>query len=112
MFGEALKELDCRLSLSHFGCSVNPSDTLRHLSVDLVKLDESFVHKLDTETDKQKALGAMIRGLESQGKITVVPMVSNANVLASLFSSGANYVQGNYLAEPSPDADFEFDSGF
>ena len=112
VFGEALKELDCRLSLSHFGCSVNPFDTLRHLSVDLVKLDGSFVHKLDTETDKQEALGAMIRGLESQGKITVVPMVSNANVLASLFSSGANYVQGNYLAEPSPDADFEFDSGF
>ena len=54
----------------------------------------------------------MIRGLEGQGKITVVPMVSNANVLASLFSSGANYVQGNYLAEPSREADFEFDSGF
>ncbi|MEE2892063.1 MAG: EAL domain-containing protein [Pseudomonadota bacterium] len=112
VFGEALKDLDCRLGLSHFGCSVDPLGTLRHLSVDFVKLDGSFVHQLDTETEKQQALSEMIRGLEGQGKITVVPMVSNANVLASLFSSGANYVQGNYLAEPSREADFEFDSGF
>ena len=112
VFGEALKELDCRLGLSHFGCSVNPFGTLGHLSVDFVKLDGSFIHDLDTETEKQDALREMIQGLEGQGKITVVPMVSNANVLASLFSSGANYVQGNYLAEPSQDTDFEFDSGF
>ena len=111
-FGEALNELDCRLGLSHFGCSVNPFGTLRHLSVDFVKLDGSFIQELDRDPGKQDALREMIQGLESQGKITVVPMVATANVLASLFSSGANYVQGNYLAEPSTEMDFEFEGGF
>jgi len=111
-FGESLEALDCRLGLSHFGCSVNPFGTLRMLSVDFVKLDGSFIDEVDQDPDKQNALRGMIQDLEGQGKITVVPMVSNANVLANLFSSGANYVQGNYLAEPSQDMDFEFDAGF
>jgi diguanylate cyclase (GGDEF)-like protein len=112
LFGEALRELDCRLGVSHFGCSVNPFGTLRHLSVDFVKLDGSFVQDLDREPDRQATLREMIQDLESQGKTTVVPMVGTAAVLASLFTSGANYVQGHYLAEPSPDMDFEFEGDF
>ena len=111
VFGDALAELDCRLGVSHFGCSVNPFGTLRHLNVDFVKLDGSFIQELDTDPEKQDALREMIQDLEGQGKITVVPMVATANVLASLFSSGANYVQGNYLGEASSDMDFEFDGG-
>jgi diguanylate cyclase (GGDEF)-like protein/PAS domain S-box-containing protein len=109
-FGEALRSMECLLSLSHFGCSVNPFGTLRHLQVDYVKLDGSFVEDLDSGEEKQEALREMIASLEEQGKMTVVPMVSNASVLASLFTSGANYVQGNYFAEPSPDMDYDFTS--
>jgi diguanylate cyclase (GGDEF)-like protein/PAS domain S-box-containing protein len=111
-FGDTLGGLDCRLGLSHFGCSVDPLGTLGHLSVDFVKLDGSFTQELDSDPQKQDALRAMIQDLESQKKITIVPMVSTANVLASLFTSGANYVQGNYLGEASPDMDFEFEGGF
>lgn len=112
VFGEALGDLDCRLGLSHFGCSVNPLGTLQHLNVDFVKLDGSFIEELDKDSEKQDSLREMIQDLEGQGKITVVPMVSTANVLASLFSSGANYVQGNYLGELTTDMDFEFEGGF
>jgi diguanylate cyclase (GGDEF)-like protein/PAS domain S-box-containing protein len=111
-FGEAIAELDCRVGISHFGCSVNPFGTLRHLNVDFVKLDGSILQELDSVPEKQDDLRSMIQDLEGLGKTTVVPMVSTANVLATLFSSGANYVQGNYLGEPTPDMDFEFEGGF
>ena len=107
-FGEAIRSMDCLLSLSHFGCSVNPFGALRQLRMDYVKLDGSFVEDLESGREKQEVLREMITSLEDQGKMTVVPMVSNANVLASLFTFGVNYVQGNYFAEPSPDMDYDF----
>lgn len=108
-FGDAMGSLDCQLGLSHFGGSVNPFGTLKHLKVDYVKLDGSFSDGLeDGDEEKQEALREMIETLETQGKITVLPKVGNANMLAALFSSGANYVQGNYFGEPSPDMDYDF----
>jgi diguanylate cyclase (GGDEF)-like protein/PAS domain S-box-containing protein len=107
-FGEAMAEMDCRLGLSHFGASSNPFDTLRHLKVDFVKLDGSYIRELEASGEKQETLREMIGTLEEQGKIAIVPMVSNAQVLASLFSSGANYVQGNYFCEPGPEMDYDF----
>ena len=109
LFGEAIAGLDCLLGLSHFGCSVNPLGTLRHLQVEYVKLDGSFVTDLeDGDAGPVKALREMITALEEKGKVTVLPMVSTPNVLASLFSSGANYVQGHYFGEPSGDMDYDF----
>jgi EAL domain-containing protein (putative c-di-GMP-specific phosphodiesterase class I) len=108
-FGDAIATMDCQLGLSHFGGSVNPLGTLKHLQVSYVKLDGSFIDSLEDGTEEpQIALKEMIESLETQGKITVLPKVSNANILAALFSSGANYVQGNYFGEPSPDMDYDF----
>lgn len=109
LFGEAIGELDCLLGLSHFGGSVNPFGTLRHLQVEYVKLDGSFITSLaDGDESREVALREMISALEEKGKVTVLPMVSSPNVLTSLFSSGANYVQGHYFGEPSLDMDYDF----
>lgn len=109
LFGEAIGELDCLLALSHFGRSVNPFGTLRHLQVEYVKLDGSFITGLeDGDESRLGALREMITALEDKGKVTVLPMVSTPNLLASLFSSGANYVQGHYFGEPSADMDYDF----
>jgi EAL domain-containing protein (putative c-di-GMP-specific phosphodiesterase class I) len=35
-------------------------------------------------------------------------MVETAAVLASLWQAGANYIQGNYLQEPTSEMDYDF----
>ena len=109
-FTNGLKELHCRASLSHFGRSDNPFGTLKHLNVDFVKIDGTYVHNIDRKDDKREALGELIGSLQAQGKLSIVPMVETAAVLASLWQAGANYIQGNYLQEPTSEMDYDFDT--
>ena len=104
-FAEGLKKLHCRTSLSRFGLVEDPYDTLNHIPVDMVKLDGSLI----TEDAKgSEALTAMIRKLQSIGKLTLVPMVENANMLSTLWQAGANYIQGHYLQEPVAEMSYDF----
>lgn len=109
-FSESLSKLECIVGLSRFGGSVNPFGTLRHLEVAYVKLDGALISDITGDEESRKKFGAMIKQLEESGHRPVVPMVSDAQILAQLFQAGVNYVQGNYFAEPTPDMDFEFQS--
>ncbi|MDP2227858.1 MAG: EAL domain-containing protein, partial [Moraxellaceae bacterium] len=52
---EALTQAGCLVSISHFGTSLNPLNTLKHVSVSHIKLDRSFTQDLSNEEN----LGAM-----------------------------------------------------
>lgn len=107
-FTRGLAELHCRASLSHFGKTVNPFGVLRHLNVDLVKLDGTLVENLEKDPKYRETLGNTISSLQGLGKLTVVPMVETATLLASLWQAGANYIQGHYLQEPTTEMDYDF----
>jgi EAL domain-containing protein (putative c-di-GMP-specific phosphodiesterase class I)/PleD family two-component response regulator len=107
-FVQGLKALHCRSSLRHFGAIENPFETLKHVPVDLVKLDGCHVQRLEGDTARRDALTEMIRKLQSMGKLTVIPMVESATVLSSLWQAGANYIQGHYLQEPSTEMNYDF----
>ncbi len=106
-FTEALAKLECMASLSHFGGAVNPFGTLDQLNVSYVKLDGSFVDGLDREF-KREELRETIAALKEREKLTIVPKVETASTMATLFQSGASFVQGDYLQEPGTEMEFEF----
>ena len=81
---------------------------LRHLNIDLVKLDGSLVEHLEKDAKYKETLSATISQLQSLGKLTIVPMVETAPLLASLWQAGANYIQGHYLQEPSTEMNYDF----
>ncbi|NJN51164.1 MAG: EAL domain-containing protein [Gammaproteobacteria bacterium] len=107
-FVQGLKSMHCRSSLRHFGTTENPFETLRHIAVEFVKLDGGHVLDLDNDTERRDALTKMIKQLQSQGKLTVIPMVESATVLSALWQAGANYIQGHYLQEPSTEMNYDF----
>jgi len=43
---QGLAELHCKVSLTQFGCAANPFNTLKHLTVDFVKIDGSYTQDL------------------------------------------------------------------
>ncbi|KIP99560.1 MULTISPECIES: EAL domain-containing protein [Pseudomonas] len=104
-----LKDLHCHIALSQFGCALNPFNTLRHLPVDFVKVDGSFAKDL-SDPANQEALKTMLASLHSQAKLTIVPFVESASVLATLWQAGTNYIQGYYLQGPSQSMDYNFSS--
>lgn len=106
-FLEGLTAIHCRGSLSRFGLIDEPFETLQHLPVDMVKLDGMQVQDSESAA-KRNTLIERITKLQGMGKLTVVPMVENANVLSTLWQAGANYIQGHYLQEPSTEMDYDF----
>lgn len=105
-FAEGLKKLHCRTALSRFGLVDDPYETLNHIPVDIVKLDGSLVK--DESEAATELLSNTIRKLQSIGKLTLVPMVENANMLSTLWQAGANYIQGHYLQEPVTEMSYDF----
>ena len=87
-----------------------PFENLQQLQVDFVKLDGGHIQKVNDRPEARETLTQMIRELQSHGKLTIVPMVESATVLAALWQAGANYIQGHYLQEPSTEMNYDFTS--
>ena len=107
---EGLAQLHCKVALCQFGCSLNPFNTLKHLTVDFVKVDGSYSQDLTT-AENQEALKTLLASLHAQAKLTIVPFVESASALATLWQAGVNYIQGYYLQGPSQSMDYDFSSG-
>ncbi|MFW6094574.1 MAG: EAL domain-containing protein [Pseudomonadota bacterium] len=107
-FVEGLRAMHCRASLSRYGLADNATSILEQIPADFVKLDGSHVERLMDQPALKDELTAMIRDLQSRGKLTIIPMVESAGVLSALWQAGANYIQGHYLQEPTTEMDFDF----
>jgi EAL domain-containing protein (putative c-di-GMP-specific phosphodiesterase class I)/PAS domain-containing protein/GGDEF domain-containing protein len=107
-FFEQLKQMHCVASLSRFGRLGSSFELLEQIPAEYVKVDGSLIEKVASSSEAREALTEMIQGLQSAGKLTVVPMVESANILSALWQAGANYVAGHYLQEPSKNMDYDF----
>ncbi|SDI02403.1 GGDEF/EAL domain-containing response regulator [Pseudomonas panipatensis] len=106
---QGLAELHCQVALCQFGCALTPFNTLKHMNVDFVKVDGSYVQDL-SRPENQENLKTLIASLHAQAKLTIVPLVESASALATLWQAGANYIQGRYLQGPSQAMDYDFSS--
>ncbi|GGD00604.1 EAL domain-containing response regulator [Halopseudomonas salina] len=104
---ESLKTMHCKVSLSHFGCALNPYAALKHLQVDFIKIDGSFARDL-SDPEAVKTLKEMIGTLHGMGKLTIVPYVDSATMMPTLWQAGVNYIQGHYLQSPSDSMNYDF----
>ncbi len=110
-FVETLQGMHVRSSLSRYGLMENPEKLLEHIPVDYVKLDGGQVRTFGEDADKDAAVLESIKSLQARGKLTIVPMVENAQILSSLWQAGVNYIQGHYLQEPSDSMAYDFTTG-
>ena len=100
--------MHCRASLSRFRLIADPFETLGHLPVDMVKLDDKFIERVNADPDNANHMAETVKQLQEAGKLTVVPMAENAKILSTLWQAGVNYIQGHYLQEPSTEMDYDF----
>ncbi|MDI9244857.1 GGDEF domain-containing response regulator [Marinobacter sp. CHS3-4] len=107
-FAKAVHELHCKVSIAQFGCALNPFNTLKHIDVDYVKIDGSFTEEIQKKSEAKDEVNEMVKSLQSAGKLTIVPLVENAGVLATLWQAGVNYIQGYYLQAPVPEMNYDF----
>ncbi|WP_417566349.1 EAL domain-containing protein [Marinobacter sp.] len=107
-FAKAVHELHCKVSIAQFGCALNPFNTLKHIDTDYVKIDGSFTEEIQKSDEAKKQVSEMVKSLQNNGKLTIIPLVENAGVLATLWQAGVNYIQGYYLQAPVPEMNYDF----
>ncbi|WP_375590286.1 EAL domain-containing protein [Hoeflea alexandrii] len=104
----ALKELSAhgmRVALDDFGTGYSSLSYLHRFPVDIVKIDKSFVHALNTENshDKSRLLIEGIKTIAHQMNCMVVAEgIEAANQRDMLKAMGIEYGQGYYFAKPAP----------
>ncbi|UXI70031.1 EAL domain-containing response regulator [Tahibacter amnicola] len=99
-FAHGLKQLHCGFALEQFGSGLNSFQLLKHIDVDYLKLDRSYMAELPKHKENQEKLKELCDQAHHAGKLTVAEFVEDAASMSILFSCGVNFVQGNFLQEP------------
>jgi len=102
----ALKARGVRVAVDDFGTGYSNLAYLQDFRVEVLKIDQSFVHRLDTDKPKRSIVGAVVQMAHSLGLKTVAEGVETAETLVLLKQLGCNYGQGYLIARPQPLADF------
>lgn len=98
----SLKELGCRFSLDDFGSGFSSFYYLKHLAIDCLKVDGSFVRALPQSKQDQHLVRGMVemcRGLEIE---VVAEYVEDGEILLAVSDLEIDYAQGYHIGRPTP----------
>ncbi|MDH5778804.1 MAG: GGDEF domain-containing phosphodiesterase, partial [Gammaproteobacteria bacterium] len=99
-FINQLKEIGCQFALDDFGSGFCSFTYLKHLPVDKLKIDGSFVQSLPHTNVDQAMVQSMNQIAHALGKQTVAEFVENQATLDILKKIGVDFAQGNFLGKP------------
>jgi EAL domain-containing protein (putative c-di-GMP-specific phosphodiesterase class I) len=102
-----LKALGIRTAVDDFGTGYSSLAYLRRFSLDVLKIDGSFVIGLGHEAFDETIVKTVIGMAHSLGLEVVAEGVESVTQLAFLTEHGCDMVQGYAIAPPLPAAEFE-----
>ena len=102
---QKLRDAGVRISIDDFGTGYSSLSYLHSLPVATVKIDRSFIERLDTESGSP-VVQAILDMSHAMGLRVVAEGVSNANLLRSVSSMGCDLAQGFFWSKPLPNSEF------
>jgi EAL domain-containing protein (putative c-di-GMP-specific phosphodiesterase class I) len=97
-----LKALGVTIAIDDFGTGYSSLAYLKRFSVDVIKIDRSFVAALSDEPDDSILIAGIIKLAHDLGLRVVAEGVETADQLRRLDELGCDLVQGYYFARPLP----------
>jgi PAS domain S-box-containing protein len=101
-FVKRVHALGCKLALDDFGTGYGGFTYLKHLPVDLLKIDVDFVRDLATNAASRHVVEAVVTLARAFGLQTVAEGVEDAVALQVVRELGVDFAQGYHIARPAP----------
>ncbi len=101
-FLRTLKALGCGFALDDFGVGFSSFSHLKHLPVDYLKIDGSFIRDLPHSTVDQHLVQAIVDVAHGLGKRTIAEFVGDEQTLQLLRGYGVDFAQGYVIGRPAP----------
>jgi diguanylate cyclase (GGDEF)-like protein len=102
-----LRSEGVHLSIDDFGTGYSNLGYLKKFEVEALKIDQSFVRKMDDQSNDAAIVRAIIQMANSLGLKTIAEGVEDASTAALLRSLGCTQAQGYYWARPMPAEEIE-----
>jgi PAS domain S-box-containing protein len=104
VFIESVRRLGCGVALDDFGTGYGSFRYLKHLPVNILKIDQEFVGDLEGETSavNRHVIEATVTLARGMGQKTVAEGVETESALTIVRELGVDYAQGYLFARPVP----------
>jgi diguanylate cyclase (GGDEF)-like protein len=111
-FVTAVRDLGCQVAIDDFGAGYTTFRHLKTLTVDVVKIDGSFVHNISESAENQLFVRNLLSLARTFNLVTVAECVETAEEASYLLREGVDLLQGYYFGKPqvSPSWKLEADT--
>ena len=97
-----IKTLGCRFAIDDFGVGFSSFRYLKNLAVDYIKIDGSFIRKIDKSHADRIFVKSMSEIAHALGKKTIAEFVENQAIVTILKEYDIDYAQGYHIGKPQP----------
>jgi diguanylate cyclase (GGDEF)-like protein/PAS domain S-box-containing protein len=101
-FAESVRGLGCRFALDDFGAGFGAFSYLKHLPLDVLKIDGEFVKSATENAIDRLVISAVTEIARGLGKQTVAEFVPDDPTIELLLRHGVDLGQGYHLGRPRP----------
>ncbi|MGB0134230.1 EAL domain-containing protein [Dokdonella sp.] len=105
-FAMAMKQLGVSLTLSGLEAGMLGTEMLLNLPVDFIKLSPRYT--ADPDDSLRSELRELVKLAHAGGRRVIAPRVEEARVAASLWASGIDLIQGNFVRQATRDTSYDF----
>jgi len=109
-FLAAISALGCKVGLEQFGSGLDSFQLLAHFQPGFLKLDGSFTADAAQAREQLPKTREITARAQAEGIRTIAEFVYDAATMSLLFSSGVDYVQGDFVGLAGPEMNFEFNA--
>jgi len=102
-FIQSLRSIGCTVCLDDFGTGFASFSYLKHLKVDVLKIDGTFIKDLDSSFENRLFVESIVSVAKGMGKQTIAEFVENEEILQECIKLGVDMAQGYHLDKPQKD---------